>query len=94
MQNNGLVEANEKLQKELSMLRNVVKEALLEKKKSQTALEALKHQVAPLFCAIHARKDIVCSFTWVSSITKLPEQLLGCVIVGAKTFILQRAVFK
>ena len=45
MQNNELVEANEKLQKELSMLRNLAKEAILEKKKSQSALESLKHQV-------------------------------------------------
>lgn len=48
MQNNELVEANEKLQKELSMLRNLAKEAILEKKKSQSALESLKHQVVHL----------------------------------------------
>ncbi len=48
MQNIELVEANEKLQKELGMLRGLAKEAILEKKKSQTALEALKHQVVHL----------------------------------------------
>ncbi|DBA80522.1 TPA: hypothetical protein ACH3X1_007790 [Trebouxia sp. C0004] len=45
VQNNELVEANEMLQKEMSMLRGLAKEAILEKKKSQAALEALKHQV-------------------------------------------------
>ena len=48
VQNNELVEANEKLQKEMSMLRSLAKEAILEKKKSQAALEALKHQVVHL----------------------------------------------
>lgn len=48
VQNNELVEANEKLQKELSMLRSLAKEAIVEKKKSQAALEALKHQVVHL----------------------------------------------
>lgn len=48
MQNNELVEANEKLQKEMGLLRTVAKEALLEKKKSQSALESLKHQVVHL----------------------------------------------
>lgn len=48
VQNNELVEANEKLQKELGTLRNLAKEAILEKKKSQTALETLKHQVVHL----------------------------------------------
>lgn len=47
-QNIELVEANEKLQKELGMLRSLAKEAILEKKKSQAALEALKHQVVHL----------------------------------------------
>lgn len=48
VQNNELVEANEKLQKEMGLLRIVAKEALLEKKKSQSALESLKHQVVHL----------------------------------------------
>lgn len=48
VQNNELVEANEKLQKEMGLLRTVAKEALLEKKKSQSALESLKHQVVHL----------------------------------------------
>jgi len=48
VQNIELVEANEKLQKELGMLRGLAKEAILEKKKSQAALEALKHQVVHL----------------------------------------------
>lgn len=48
VQNNELVEANEKLQKELGMLRSLAKEAIVEKKKSQAALEALKHQVVHL----------------------------------------------
>lgn len=48
MQNNELVEANQKLQKELSALRTLAKEAVMEKKKSQTALETLKHQVVHL----------------------------------------------
>ena len=48
MQNNELVEANEKLLKEMGMLRGLAKEAILEKKKSQAALEALKHQVVHL----------------------------------------------
>ena len=48
VQNNELVEANEKLQKELSMLRSLAKEAILEKKKSQAALEGLKHQVVQM----------------------------------------------
>lgn len=48
MQNNELVEANQKLQKELNALRNLAKEAIMEKKKSQTALETLKHQVVHL----------------------------------------------
>ena len=48
VQNNELVEANEKLQKEVGLLHNLAKEAILEKKKSQTALETLKHQVVHL----------------------------------------------
>ena len=48
VQNNELVEANQKLQKELSTLRTLAKEAIIEKKKSQTALETLKHQVVHL----------------------------------------------
>lgn len=48
VQNIELVEANEKLQKELGMLRGLAKEAILEKKKSQAALEVLKHQVLHL----------------------------------------------
>ena len=48
MQNNELVEANQKLQKELNALRSLAKEAIVEKKKSQTALETLKHQVVHL----------------------------------------------
>ena len=48
MQNSELVEANQKLQKELSALRTLAKEAVMEKKKSQTALETLKHQVVHL----------------------------------------------
>lgn len=46
VQNNELVDINEKLQKEVAALRNMAKEALLEKKKSQAALEAFKHQVS------------------------------------------------
>ena len=46
MQNQELVDLNEKLQKEVAMLRNMAKEAILEKKKSQAALEAFKHQVS------------------------------------------------
>ena len=45
MQNNELVEANEKLLKEVALLRNLAKDAISEKKKSQTALETLRHQV-------------------------------------------------
>jgi len=48
VQNNELVEANEKLQKEMGMLRTLAKEAILEKKKSQAALETLKHRVVHL----------------------------------------------
>ena len=48
VQNIELVEVNEKLQKELGMLRGLAKEAILEKKKSQSAFEALKHQVVHL----------------------------------------------
>ena len=48
VQNNELVEANEKLQKEMVALRSLAKEAILEKKKSQAALETLKHQVVQL----------------------------------------------
>ena len=48
MQNNELVKGNQKLQKELSVLRTLAKEAIVEKKKSQTALETLKHQVVHL----------------------------------------------
>lgn len=48
VQNNELVEANEKLQKEMAALRSLAKEAILEKKKSQAALETLKHQVVQL----------------------------------------------
>ncbi|KAL3145828.1 hypothetical protein ABBQ38_015201 [Trebouxia sp. C0009 RCD-2024] len=48
VQNNELVEANQKLQKELNALRSLAKEAIMEKKKSQTALETLKHQVVHL----------------------------------------------
>lgn len=48
VQTNELAEANERLQKEVGLLRNLAKEALLEKKKSQSALEALKHQVVQL----------------------------------------------
>ena len=48
MQNNELVEANEKLQKEMAALRSLAKDAILEKKKSQAALETLKHQVVQL----------------------------------------------
>lgn len=48
MQNNELVGTNQKLQKELSVLRTLAKEAIMEKKKSQTALETLKHQVVHL----------------------------------------------
>lgn len=44
--NQELVDINEKLQKEIAMLRNMAKEAVLEKKKSQAALEAFKHQVS------------------------------------------------
>ena len=54
MQNIELVEVNEKLQKELGMLRGLAKEAILEKKKSQAALEVLKHQVVHLL-EEHAR---------------------------------------
>ena len=46
VQNLELVEFNEKLQKEVAALRSLAKEALLEKKKSQAALEAFKHQVS------------------------------------------------
>ena len=48
VQNIELEEANQKLQKELSVLRTLAKEAIMEKKKSQTALETLKHQVVHL----------------------------------------------
>lgn len=48
VQNNELVKGNQKLQKELSVLRTLAKEAIMEKKKSQTALETLKHQVVHL----------------------------------------------
>lgn len=48
VQNNKLVEANQKLQKELSALRSVAKEAISEKKRSQAALETLKHKVVHL----------------------------------------------
>ena len=48
VQNNELVEANEKLQKEMAALRSFAKEAILEKKKSQAALETLKDQVVQL----------------------------------------------
>lgn len=48
MQNNKLIEANQKLQKELSALRSVAKEAISEKKRSQAALETLKHKVVHL----------------------------------------------
>ena len=53
VQNNTLVERNEKLQKEVGALRTLAKEAFHEKKKTQAVLEALKHQVAHLLGGQH-----------------------------------------